>query len=146
MQVVELEHRYDASARRVWAMATDYDSLARVCRGLLSFRGLPEGRTEEGQRLKVKVSLFGVLPPQDYEMHVIQCDDETMLLRSEEFGSGVERWAHTLRVSGDEDSATLSDRIEIEAGWLTPIFSAWARVLYARRHAPRVAMLQAGAF
>ena len=34
------------------------------------------------------------------------------------------------------------DRIEIDAGLMTPVFAAWARYLYRARHAPRVKLLQ----
>ena len=35
----------------------------------------------------------------------------------------------------------LTDRIEIDAGLLTPLFVMWARYLYKARHKPRMRML-----
>lgn len=138
---VVLEHHYDAPPAAVWSLATDYAALAEVCAGVVAFRGLPEGRCQTGQEVHVDVSLFGKMPWQPYEMTVLSCDDAAMELRSDERGAGVKSWRHTLTVRPDAGGAVLRDEIEIDAGLLTPLFRAWARYLYGKRHQPRVRML-----
>lgn len=147
MKTVELIHTYDASPERLWALATDYGTLKTVMQGIVTFQGLPEGRTETGQKFDVQVSLFGKLPWQPYHMEIVSCDDANMVLRSSERGSGVDSWRHTLSVTEtDAGGSCLTDHIEIEAGLLTFAFARWARFLYAARHKPRKVLLASGAF
>lgn len=143
MAVVALTHHYPAPPQRVWALATDFAALARACRRFVVFDGLPDGRCAAGQTLTVRASLFGLGPWMDYEMQVAEMDDAAMALRSEEHGAGVKRWSHHLTVAAAPRGAALHDRIEIEAerSWQTPIFAAWARMLYRGRHKPRLQML-----
>ena len=115
-------------------------------KGLVSFDGLPSGKTSTGHKFDVMVSLFGKLPKQPYFMEVVECDDQNMVLRSSEHGAGVKEWRHTLRVIKTETGSRLIDRIEIDAGLLTRAFALWAKFLYSARHKPRLRLLQSGEF
>lgn len=141
MQTVSLTHNYDVPPETLWALVTDYGALAEVMKGLASFEGLPSGRTHTGQRFEVQVRLFGRLPPQPYVMEVLDCDDAARVLRSAEHGMGVRTWRHTLCVTESPGGSRLSDQIEIDAGWRTPVFAAWARFMYGARHRPRLRLL-----
>ena len=146
MRQLTLTHDYDVSPERLWALATDYGALAQVMAGRIAFEGLPEGRTKSGQSVDVMVSLFGKLPPQPYHMDVLECNDVTWTLRSSERGAGVKSWKHRVQVTATDQGSRLTDTLEIDAGWLTRPFCIWARYLYSARHAPRVRLLQSGAF
>lgn len=146
MKTVHLSHDYPVSPERLWALATDYDALARVMEGVVAFEGLPSGRVREGEKVEVMVSLFGKLPKQPYSMEVLECDDSRMVLRSLEKGAGVKAWRHRLTVVPIEQGSRLTDRIEIEAGLLTGLFALWARYLYGARHKPRLRLLEAGEY
>ncbi len=141
MKTVRLEHEYASPAKDVWALATDLDALGKVMDGIVTFEGLPSGRVYQGQKIAVQVSLFGKLPPQPYFMEVLECDDDAMILRSLETGAGVKSWRHTLTVEPQQSGSRLRDVIEIDAGWMSWLFAAWARFLYRKRHEPRVRML-----
>ena len=110
-------------------------------RGLLSFEGLPEGSLQERQVVDVKVSIFGVLPAQPYRMELIAFDPKNLTFTSNEVGMGVKHWQHRLCIVPHANGAELVDEIEIEAGWRTGMVAAWARIMYAGRHGPRVPML-----
>lgn len=142
MKTVVVEHEYTASPAHLWAVVTDYDALSEIMKGIVSFEGLPSGRTETGQKLNVMVSLFGKLPSQPYCMDILECDDARMVLRSSEKGAGVKSWHHTLTVTECERGSHLRDHIEIDAGVMTPVFALWARYLYKARHKPRQAYLR----
>lgn len=142
MKTITIENDYPYSAKRLWALATDYEALHEVMKGIVSFEGLPSGRTRGGQKLEVMVSLFGKLPKQLYHIEVLECDDRNMILRSSERGSGVKQWRHTMNVTETEFGSRLRDHIEIDAGWLTFAFALWARYLYGARHEPRLRMLE----
>lgn len=141
MQTVLISHDYAVPAPALWAIVTDYDALAEVMQGVVEFEGLPPGRTKTGQSFEVMVSLFGKLPQQPYQMDVLESSDKAMLLRSSERGAGVKRWLHTLTVVPTPSGCRLVDQIEIDAGFLTPLFALWARYLYRARHKPRLRML-----
>ncbi|MBU2981702.1 SRPBCC family protein [Lentibacter algarum] len=144
MKTVYVESNYPVPAAELWALATDYGALAQVMQGIAAFEGLPKGRAVTGQKLNVMVSLFGKLPNQPYFMEVLECDDERMILRSSEKGAGVKSWKHTLEVTETADGSRLSDKIDIDAGWLTSIFAVWAKYLYSARHKPRLKLLLSG--
>jgi len=141
MRTIQLIHDYPYSARKVWEIAIDYDSLAEVMEGLIRFEGLPSGKVQAGQSVTVMVSLFNRLPAQPYHMEVVEFDDAAMRLVSSERGVGVKSWRHSLRVEATQTGCTLFDTIEIDAGWLTMPFSVWAKFLYKRRHNPRLTIL-----
>ena len=141
MRTVNLSHDYPYPARDLWEVAIDYDCLEEVMEGVVSFEGLPGGRVEAGQSMSVMVSLFGKLPAQPYDMEVIAFDDAAMTLTSSERGAGVKSWHHRLQVQTTETGSRLTDRIDIDAGWLTPLFAMWAKFLYKKRHPPRLRIL-----
>ncbi len=138
---VTLSHDYPYPACAVWAVATDLDHLKTVTGGVLKFRSLPSGTIFQGQHLCVEVSVFGKLPYQPYEMRVVSLDPAAMTFQSHEVGAGVKSWRHALRVVPDGAGCRIEEQIEIDAGILTPVFAAWARFLYRRRHAPRLRIL-----
>lgn len=144
MRKLSLTHDYPGqSARTVWDCATSYAALHHVCAPLLTFEGAPvTGHLQQGDDLSVRVRLFGRLPPQDYRMTLLEVDPDGMRFVSDERGAGVDRWRHSLHVVETPDGARLVEEIEIEAGWLTPLFVRWARVLYRHRHPRRLALLQ----
>ena len=142
MRTVKLEHNYSAPAAELWTIATDYDALNELMKGIASFEGLPSGRTKTGQKMSVLVSLFGILPKQSYFIEVLECDDVGMVLRSSERGAGVKSWHHTMTVTETATGCRLTDRIEIDAGVLTFAFAKWAQYLYSARHKPRQRMLK----
>ncbi len=127
-------------------MATDYGALEKIMAGLIAFKGLPQGRAQKGQKIDLLVSLFGRLPSQPYSIEVLECDDNAMVMRSSEIGAGVKHWHHTLTVTPTPQGCCLADRIEIDAGVLTPLFAMWAKYLYRARHKPRLKMLESGEF
>lgn len=146
MRTVKVTHSYDVAAERLWALATDYDALIAIAENMVRFDGLPKGRLEEGQEVKTRVSLFGLLPWQPYVIRVLTSDDANMTMISDENGAGVETWRHTLTVTGDDTSSQLTDEIQIEAGWMTPLVAMWAAIMYRKRHKPRLRLLADGTF
>lgn len=138
---IESSHDYACAPADLWALVTDFQALAEVCKPLIAFAGLPQGRCEQGMTATVDVRLFGILPPQPYAMKVIEQNDTEMWLRSYEQGAGVKSWRHKLRVTAQGPRSRLTDHIEIDAGFLTPLVAWWGRNLYAHRHKRRLRLL-----
>lgn len=140
-RTITLTHDYPASARDVWEIATDMESYREAMGRLIAFDGLPKGTIEEGQRIDVRVSLFGIGPWQDYSMTVESCDHAAMEFQSDEHGAGIDSWRHHLTVTETPSGSRLTDTVEVDAGVLTPFFAWWAGVVYRARHKPRLRML-----
>lgn len=141
MRTVTTVHDYPVSPDRLWALVTDYDALGTVMRGLMSFDGLPNRRARAGDAFDLRVRLFGILPARPYRIELVQFDDDAMILQSRETGMGVRQWAHRITVTPHQGGARLTDRIDIDAGWKTPIVAAFAHHLLRRRHKPRLRLL-----
>ncbi|WP_339948520.1 hypothetical protein [uncultured Albimonas sp.] len=141
--VVQSHHGYPVDADRLWAVAADWDALAEANRGMVAQYGLPGGRFRSGQKLAIEVSGFGVMPRQPYEIEILECDDAARVMVSRERGAGIRAWNHRMWVETcpQGEGSRLHDRIEIDAGPMTPAFALWARVLYRRRHPRRMRML-----
>lgn len=139
---ISLSHLYDAPADVVWALVTDLDALAVVNHPRIVMTGLPQGRIYQGQRLEVLVSVFGFLPKQPYAMEVVACDDTERQFQSREHGAGVKSWEHRLKVLETAAGCRIDETIVLDAGWLTPLFAAWARHLYKARHPARLRLLK----
>lgn len=141
-RTLEFEHFYPFGPDRVFALVTDLDTLEAVTRPWVQFHHLPSGPVREGQLIDVAISLFGVLPVRPYTIRIRACDPAKRRMRSEESGGGVRRLVHELRVVPDPKGAKLIDRVEIEAGWLTPLAAAFARFIYRWRHHVRLKLLE----
>lgn len=144
-QTLEISNTYpDQSAGKIWNLCKDFQALSKVCDGVVAFEGLPLGSCFEGQRLTVQVRLFGLFPAQTYHMHVVSLDDDLRILQSAEQGAGVKTWAHRIWVEDTGTGAILHDRVELDAGWLTPLFALYARFFYNHRHRRRLKLLADG--
>ena len=137
MATVRLIHDYACDPDKLFAMAVDFDVLMEVMEGLMTYEGMPSEGPFEGQKVHVKTRLFGTLPPQDYFMEVVEYDPARRIIRSREHGAGAKRWDHTLTVEEIPGGARLDDLVEVEAGWKTPIYTAFCRYVYRKRDAPR---------
>ncbi|MDU9003479.1 hypothetical protein [Sedimentitalea todarodis] len=125
-------------------MAIDLDVLETVSRPWVQFDHLPSGPAQIGQRIDVALSLFGVLPAQPYSMHVVTCDTEARVLRSEEHGIGIARLVHELEVKPADTGAIQIDRVEIDAGWQTGMAALWVSTIYRWRHRILRRLIEAG--
>ncbi|MGZ9810041.1 SRPBCC family protein [Pseudoroseicyclus sp. H15] len=140
--MIRLSHSYAASPAALWEVCTSWAALHEVCRPLVTFDGVPhEGHLGEGDIIETDVRLFGRLPPQPYRMEVLEADPAAMTFLSAEVGMGVRHWCHRARVVAVGTGSRLDEEIDIDAGWRTPAFNAWAKILYRARHKPRQRLL-----
>ncbi|MFP5487969.1 MAG: hypothetical protein ACLGHQ_06650 [Acidimicrobiia bacterium] len=136
MAIVDLSTTLDAPADRVWSAVQTPAAFRLVTRGLLRMPAIAHRRDRwrEGETVAGWIFLFGVLPFSRHTLRCAQIDDATMTLRSEEHGGVVRRWHHDIVVAPlDGERCTYRDRIDVDAGPLTPVVAAWARVFYRIR-------------
>jgi hypothetical protein len=136
MAIVDRSCTLPANADAVWAAVQTPGAFKLVTRGLLSMPAL-RGRTdpwEQGETVVGWIFLFGVIPLSRHHLLVASLDEEHRTLRSSEHGGLLRRWDHDITVEPiDDRSCRYRDRIEIDAGALTPIVAAWARWFYRMR-------------
>lgn len=141
---LSLQNHYPVHADRLFELVTDLDTLEAVTRPWVQFDHLPSGQVRQGQVINVAMSVLGLFPTLPYRMEVTEFDAVARRMTSVETGSGVRRLAHTLEVTPDGDGAILQDRIEIDAGWKTPLVMIWAWGTYRWRHHLRLRLLKDG--
>lgn len=80
--------------------------------------------------------LFGVIPV-GWQAVVISeppAEGDTRFIRDNGYGPLIKRWDHWIAIAPREGGTThYTDRVEIDAGLLTPLIAAFARVFYAHR-------------
>ena len=151
MAVVELSTVLDAPPERVWEEVNRPALLRFVAHPFVRFDPLdppafPE-RWEE-REYRVRVRQLGVIP---LGWQVIRIERPapvggTRYLRDNGRGALARRWDHLITVAPAGPGRTrYTDRVEIEAGPLTPFVWAYARAFYAHRQRRWRALVAEGA-
>ena len=151
MAVVELSTVLDAPPERVWEEVNRPALLRFVAHPFVWFDPLdppafPE-RWEE-REYRVRVRQLGVIP---LGWQVIRIERPapvggTRYLRDNGRGALARRWDHLITVAPAGPGRTrYTDRVEIEAGPLTPFVWAYARAFYAHRQRRWRALVAEGA-
>jgi ligand-binding SRPBCC domain-containing protein len=125
---------FPAPADRVWEMLQRTETLAYITRGMMSFEvvDLP-AEVREGAVARLKVKALN-LPAMDYEIRVRTFDPEAHETVTEEHGGMVRRWVHRITIEPlSSDRCLYTDRIDIDAGLMTPVVWAFAQVFYRIR-------------
>lgn len=136
MAPVERSTLLEAPAEAVWAAVKTPAAFRAVTRRLLVMpvirRRMDEWR--EGETVVGWVFLFGFLPFSRHHLHIASIDDSTRTLRSQEHGWLITTWNHDIEVTPiDAATCRYRDRIEIDAGIMTPVVVLYARWFYRMR-------------
>jgi hypothetical protein len=122
MRTIHLETELPTSADAVWQAMQHPTSFLYVTRGLFGIPALA-GRTapfHEGERGAAWLLAFHLIPAWRHTIHLVDLDDTTRTMRSQERGGALRSWRHTLHVEpAGEHRCVYSDTIEIDAGPLT---------------------------
>ena len=136
MALVERTTVLEASADAVWAAVKTPSAFRTVIRGLLAMPVIRRRQDEwrEGETVVGWVFLFGFLPFSRHHLHVASIDESTRTLSSREFGGVIKTWNHDIEIKPiDAKTCRYRDRIEIEAGIMTPVIVVYARWFYRMR-------------
>ena len=137
--VIEFSTLLDTLPDRVWQEVNRPVLLQYVAHPLITFEPIdplafPEQWKE--QEYHVKMRLFGVIPL-GWQIIAIERPlsiGEARLLRDNGRSKHARQWDHLITVEPVGSHQTrYTDRIEIEAGALTPLVRAFARAFYAHR-------------
>ncbi|WP_101067654.1 hypothetical protein [Roseovarius salinarum] len=140
MARLELTTTLAAPIADVWEALQRPATLAWVSRGWLAFRpidppALPARWPRSGD-FTVALAAFGMVPIGRQVMGVRRPDvaPPRRALRDKGHGTLVRVWDHIIELTPQGETATrYTDRVRIEAGWLTPLVWLWARGFYAHR-------------
>jgi hypothetical protein len=136
MALVDRSVELEAAAESVWNAVKTPAAFRTVTRGLLRMPVIAnrDGDWQEGETVVGWVFLFGVIPFSRHHLHIARVDDGHRILRSQEHGGLVRLWNHEIEVEPiSESRCRYTDRIEIDAGLLTPAVVAYARAFYRLR-------------
>ncbi|MEO1040714.1 MAG: hypothetical protein AAFX52_00345 [Pseudomonadota bacterium] len=131
---------FDASSDDVWHAATASSTLHHVAAPMVLFEpvnppSLP-ARWEDGDYL-CALRLFGFLPigQQVIGISYPPPEGETRFLRDNGHSASIKRWDHWVSVTPEGNGTRYQDRLEIDAGWRTPVVAAFAKAFYTHRQA-----------
>lgn len=136
MAIVDLSTELNAPAERIWSAVKTPAAFRKVTRGLLWFPviGHRDDDWQEGETVIGWVFLFGFIPFSKHRLRVEGIDDQARTLSSEETGGLLKLWNHDIVVTAiNETTCRYRDRIEIDAGVVTPIVVWYAKWFYRMR-------------
>ncbi|OBK92700.1 hypothetical protein A5645_23290 [Mycobacterium asiaticum] len=136
MRTVHVETVLPTSADRVWSAMLSPATFLYVCKGLFGFPSLA-GRTEAlrlGESGTGWLFAFHVIPAYRHTINVVEVDEATGSIRTNEYGGLLKAWNHTLHVEPiDAHSCRYSDTVDIDAGRMTGVVVAVAHGIYRYR-------------
>jgi hypothetical protein len=136
MHTVTVHTRLDAPADIVWHAVKTPHAFVHVARGMLRYPAAErlDRPWQVGDHLQGWTFLFGVLPFSYHHITVASIDDDARAVASDEHGGVIRTWRHDVTVTPiDETACRYDDRIDIDAGILTPVVAAYARLFYRYR-------------
>ena len=135
-RTIHIETELPTDADRVWSAMTNAASFLYVTCGALGFPALV-GRTdpiEVGELGSGWLFALHVIPVHRHTIEIVEVDERTRSIVSNEHGGVVDRWDHTLHVDPIDDArCRYSDIVVIDAGILTPVVCAIAIGFYHYR-------------
>ena len=136
--IVELRTRLEAPAAQCIAAVMAPALLQHIASPLIRFEpvarsGWPD-RWEPGP-FPVQMKLFGWVPLgiQTIDISVPDAPAGQFRLRDRGHSALIERWDHLISIETVDGGTRYIDRVDIRAGWRTPLVWLFARVFYAHR-------------
>ena len=137
-KVVELSTMLPRPIDQVWDEVTRPRLLLRVAGGFVAFRAVDPPHWPdrwEPREYLVSLRLVGVLPlgRQVIGIEYPTSSPDMRVLRDNGRSQLVRRWDHRITLRAGAAGTVYTDRIEIEAGWLTTLVAGFALVFFRHR-------------
>jgi hypothetical protein len=119
----------------VWEAVQKVDTLRYVTHGLLGFRPLDPipARLSEGDVVRVRLLFFHFVPAWKHEIRIVHVDERERRIETAERGGAIRTWNHVITVEPAPPGTRYTDAIEIDAGIMTPLVEAYAKLFYRYR-------------
>lgn len=131
---------------RMWQKLQKVSSLMYVASPILKFRpqkgySLPD-KWIIGTEYKLRISSFGIIPLGNHFIRLVELNQETKRIVSNEHGMLTRVWNHTITFNEiDDQTIRYTDEIEIEAGIMTLFIWLFAHIFYRHRQRKWKALL-----
>ncbi len=129
--------RFPASGRDIFNKLKLIQTLLYIASPYATF--IPVNKNDDlmwkkGETLSFRFKLFGAIPFGVHTIKVIDFDEETYQIYTNESNTFVPIWNHRIILEplGENDSQ-YTDIVEIYAGWKTPFVYLWAKSFYSHR-------------
>jgi ligand-binding SRPBCC domain-containing protein len=133
-KIVKIETTFSTPVDRVWSLLTKFDTLSFITRPMASFK--PLGKVSDwrkGSDYSFRLRIFGI-PMGVHEIRIVKMGRSEYTIVSHEHNRFVKTWNHTIKLEPLDDSTTgYTDIIEINAGKMTNLVVAFARIFYKHR-------------
>lgn len=136
MKTVYLETELPTDADRVWGAMQYAGTFLYLCRGLFGIPALV-GRTEPmrvGELGTAWLWVLHLIPLYRHTIHVVEIDEQSRTVRTNEYGGILRTWNHTLHVEPVADGrCRYSDSIDVDAGVLSTLAARGATAIFRYR-------------
>lgn len=135
--VVSISTKLPLPADEAWQMLTRKSTFLYITRGMVGYSGAeawPERLFCPRALIVTKLRLLHFLPPTPHVVEIVRVDDAAMQVETSERGGPVRSWKHQMKVEAlRSDLCRYTDRVEIQAGLLTPAVWIFACIFYYYR-------------
>lgn len=138
MKIIEITTHLDAPPDRIWEEVNKPGLLLFVAHPFIRFepvepRELPDRWREEDYVFRMW--LFGILPLGRHAVSISRPTNDGDLRELQDNGHSalIKKWDHLISVEADGNGTRYTDRIEIDAGFVTLAAAAFARRFFAHR-------------
>ncbi len=126
-----------APPERVWSELRKTESFLFVTKGMMSFaetEAWPALLMEQGKVMPIRLKLWGVGPYLGHVIRFVEVDADRRIVQTEEQGGLVRVWDHRMTMEPHDGGTTrYTDRVQLQAGVLTPFVRPFAMAFYRHR-------------
>ena len=136
MKTVTVSSYYEYDPEDFWRLIQKPSTLNFITQGFVSFDWLDPLSEDwiEGVVYRVRFKIFGIIPMGGiHSLKIEKIDHMDKILRSQESNDLIQIWNHDLIVQKENDFTKYTDRIDIEAGFLTCFVCIFAKCFYRHR-------------
>lgn len=136
MRMVERTTLLPLQVDAVWKQLLLGETFLYVARGLLGVANAEaiRGPFHVGRRATLRLRAFHLVPVGEHEITVVSIDPVQHVIQTRERSWLLPVWNHMLTVAADGPlRSRYTDRIEFDAGWLTPLASPLVMAFFGHR-------------
>lgn len=138
MRIVQRTTLLPLPVDAVWKQLLLGETFLYVARGILGVANAEaiRGPFHVGRTGALRLRAFHLVPVGKHEITVVSIDPVQHVIQTRERSWLLPVWNHTLTVAADgEETSRYTDRIEFDAGWLTPLAVPLVMAFFAYRQA-----------
>ncbi len=137
MGLVTVSSHFALPPEKVWEQVQRPAVLLYAAKPILTFVPRDGDWPEQWEHREYRAQLraFGVLPVGEQVIGIEYQPEQPSGYRLRDNGRGgaISKWDHMMVIEPEGDGTRYTDRVEIEAGLLTPLACAFARFFYTQR-------------